>query len=305
MKVYTIVVTYNGTKWIEKCFSSLVNSSIPIKILVIDNSSSDGTPGNIRKNFSDVEVIEIGENLGFGKANNIGLKRAINDKADYAFLLNQDAWVEPETIEQLIKAHKNQPEYSIVSPIHLNAKGDALDYSFSRYISPENCKGLYSDVFLKKNIDQIYKVSFVNAAGWLMTNECIKNIGGFNPSFYHYGEDSNYLQRLSYFGFKLGVYPKSCIFHDRENRPSDINYQNEKELYKRQLIIKNSDPNSESTFRAEISNLYLRFLIYTVTMRFSALKSIIVRISSLQSINKKFILENKKRSKNIGLTFLE
>jgi GT2 family glycosyltransferase len=250
--IIAIVVTFNGVKWIDKCFGSLVNSSIPLKILAIDNSSSDGTAGNIRRKFPDVEVIEIGENLGFGKANNIGLNRAINNNADYVFLLNQDAWVQPNTIEQLIRAHKKHPEYSIVSPMHLNAEGDALDYSFSNYISPKNCNGLYSDIFVKKNIDQIYNVRFVNAACWLMTNECITKIGGFNPSFFHYGEDSNYIQRLKYFGLNIGIYPKCCIFHDRKNRTIDLNFQNEKELYKRQLILNLSDPKSKARFFGEI-----------------------------------------------------
>jgi len=173
--VIAIVVTYNGSKWIDRCFGSLLNSIISIKILAIDNGSIDGTPDLIRKKFPEVEVIETGENLGFGKANNIGLQVALRDNFDYAFLLNQDAWIETETIEKLIMTHKKQPEYGIVSPIHLNAKGDALDYWFSIYISPENCNGLFSDVFVKKNIDKyMMLVLLMQRVGLLLVNVFMK-----------------------------------------------------------------------------------------------------------------------------------
>ena len=69
--VYAVIVTFNGIKWIDKCFLSLLNSSISIKIIVIDNGSSDMTSEYIKSNFPTIELIETGKNLGFGQANNI------------------------------------------------------------------------------------------------------------------------------------------------------------------------------------------------------------------------------------------
>ena len=86
---YVIVVTYNGSKWIDKCFGSLVNSTIPLQIFAVDNGSSDGTPDIIRSKFPSVQVIENKENLGFGQANNIGIRQAYDAGADYVFLLNR------------------------------------------------------------------------------------------------------------------------------------------------------------------------------------------------------------------------
>jgi N-acetylglucosaminyl-diphospho-decaprenol L-rhamnosyltransferase len=131
--IYSIVVTYNGSKWLDKCFGSLLNSTVSTKIIAIDNKSTDGTPDEIRLKFPSVEVIETGKNLGFGKANNIGLTRALNENADYVFLLNQDAWVEPDTIGKLISTQSS--EYAILSPVHLNGQGDALDSKLYRMSS--------------------------------------------------------------------------------------------------------------------------------------------------------------------------
>lgn len=230
--VSIIIPAFNRAELIKDTLRSVEAQTLTNwECLVVDDGSTDGTPQIIKEQFTEVEIIQLETNMGFGAANNIGIKKAYHYGADYVFLLNQDAWLEISTIEKIISAHKKQPEYDIVSPVHLNAKGTALDYGFSCYISPENCKGLYSDVFVRNNIDRIYDTTFVNAAGWLLTLNCITKIGGFNPSFYQYAEDSNYLQRVQYFGLKFGVYPNCCIFHDREYRPSNMIFENDKEKY--------------------------------------------------------------------------
>ena len=96
--IYTIVVTYNGMRWIDRCLNSLLATTIPTHILVIDNSSNDGTSEYIKTNFPSVEVISSNVNLGFGSANNIGFQKALDLKADFVFLLNQDASIEPDIV---------------------------------------------------------------------------------------------------------------------------------------------------------------------------------------------------------------
>ena len=101
-EVYVVIVTCNGEKWVENCFDSLKNSSYPVETIVVDNSSTDNTVPRIKKAYSDVILIESDINLGFGRANNIGIKYALENQADYVFLLNQDAWIEKETIEKML-----------------------------------------------------------------------------------------------------------------------------------------------------------------------------------------------------------
>jgi len=214
MKIYAIIVTYNGTKWIDKCFRSLLNSTVPLNILAIDNGSTDGTPQLIRDNYSEVEVIETGQNLGFGKANNIGLKRVLEIKADFAFLLNQDAWIEPNTIEKLINVSNKNVNIGILSPIHLNGKGNAIDYNFQHYLCNNNTVGFYSDLYLN-SLKEHYTCKFANAAGWLITDNCLRKIGGFDPMFIHYGEDDDYINRLHSAGLSICIVPEARIFHDR------------------------------------------------------------------------------------------
>ncbi len=76
-KVFVVVVTYNGVKWINTCLNSLKESSLLIHTIVIDNGSTDGTQKIVRDTFTDVTLIQAEYNLGFGKANNIGIQEAI------------------------------------------------------------------------------------------------------------------------------------------------------------------------------------------------------------------------------------
>ena len=102
-KVYVIIVWYNGAKWVTRNIQSLLNSNIPVQIICIDNCSTDQTE-TLLKQFPRITYIKAPSNLGFGKANNIGIDLALKQQADYVFLLNQDTWIYPETIENLVNA---------------------------------------------------------------------------------------------------------------------------------------------------------------------------------------------------------
>ena len=119
--VLVIIVTYNALKWVSKCLRSVENSTHPADVVVIDNGSTDGTLPLIRTDFPQVRIVETGENLGFGAANNIGLRMALDEGYAFAYLLNQDAWLEKDTLEKLVAAHK--PEWGVLSPMQLNAGG--------------------------------------------------------------------------------------------------------------------------------------------------------------------------------------
>lgn len=261
--VFAIVVTYNGTKWIDKCFGSLINSTIPLKILAIDNASTDGTPQIIREKFLKVEVIETGENLGFGKANNIGLKRVLDENADYAFLLNQDAWVEKDTIEKLIAVQSQNQEFHLLSPIHLNGKGDAIDRNFENYLGRNYTPELISDIYLKK-IKPFYEGKYANAAAWLLSYHCLETVGGFDPIFKHYGEDDDYINRMHLAELKLGIVPNAIIYHDRpqDGKMGEKFYENQ--IYTQSVLALKSSlpPNRIYLWRKIISDYFAYYVAY-------------------------------------------
>lgn len=230
-KVALIIVTFNGKKWIEKCLSSISKSSIKPQVIIIDNNSNDDTTSYIKKNHKDITLIESKTNLGFGAGNNLGISIALKQNPDYVFLLNQDAYLKEDTLSKLIEVHKNNTQYGILSPIHLNGDDSGLDINFSRYIGHERNPKLYLDA-LSNKLNSVYSFPFINAAAWLIPIDTIKTIGGFDPVFYHYGEDDNYCHRVLYHNFLVGVVPNCFVNHDRNQEVQDLNDLSSRQLLK-------------------------------------------------------------------------
>ena len=217
LRTLVIIVTYNGSHWIRDCLGSLRASVVPLDVVAVDNRSTDDTVAIIQQDFPEVQVVESGENLGFGRGNNVGMKMALDQNYDYAFLLNQDAWIDPGTVETLIEVHQQHPEYGIVTPMHLNRDETKLDRNFANYLYQSDNLSLLSDALVPEATPcDVYTVGFVNAAAWFISRACLRAVGGFDPLFPHYGEDQDYVQRVVYHGFRVGFTPRTKIVHDRE-----------------------------------------------------------------------------------------
>lgn len=237
MKIYCVVVTYNGMLWIERCLKSLYESTFPVLPVIIDNGSTDGTRDFIKVNFPAAKLIESEVNLGFGLANNIGMQLARENDARYVFLLNQDAWIFPDTIGRLVKAAEAAPELGILSPVHLQANGRFLDRMFAVHIAPPSC-ALLDDIYANTALDEVYPCSFVNAAAWLISRNCIETVGLFEPFFFMYGEDSNYVQRLRFHQYGVGVVPLARAIHDRSDRSPAQSADRKKMAIRTYLYVK-------------------------------------------------------------------
>ncbi len=214
LQTYIIIVTYNGMQWLERTLSS-IPSQYPV--ILIDNASSDATCEFIKSEYPQHTLLQEKQNLGFGQANNKGISWAIAQGAQAVFLLNQDAYVTPHTIAGLENVAQNLSDFGVLSPVHYNGKGDALDHQFSKYMAYDRQPEFYGDAIAQR-LKEVYEVPFVNAAGWYLPKKTLETIGGFDPIFFHYGEDDNYVQRLQYHNLKVGVVPESILYHDREER---------------------------------------------------------------------------------------
>ena len=230
-KVSVIIVTYNSMKWMKQCLNSLRKSPYPLQIVVIDNCSKDDTVSFLQQQ-PDIHLIINKKNRGFGQANNQGIEYAFSQKADFFFLLNQDAYIHPDTINKLIETYTKHPDVSIITPVHLNGKGSGIDPYFRDFVLAQ-CPEYLTDGILY-NIQRNYVCKNVPAAGWFFPKKTIKEIGGFDPIFFHYGEDDNYLKRLEYHHRIVMMDTQSFIRHDREstvgNRHVFLHKKNRRDL---------------------------------------------------------------------------
>lgn len=224
--IYTIIVTYNGAQWIRQCLSALAHSSVHEFTIVVDNASTDDTVHIINTEFPYIELLQNKSNAGFGAANNNAIKIALARGAQYLLLLNQDAYVATNTLDQLLQAAQAHPQYGIISPVQLNGSGEALDVKFKKYLqracSNEDLEKLEKKTY---NGEVLVAVRFVNAAAWLVQASVCKKAGLFHPIFYHYGEDNNFSSRAQYHGFKVGICTRSYVVHDRSQRTADKQHE--------------------------------------------------------------------------------
>ena len=233
MKIAIVIVTYNACKWMDSCIHPLANIDENKRVYIIDNGSTDGTQEYIKSNFPQFYFHQSSTNLGFGKANNLGLKKALEDGADYFLLLNQDAHMSWENIATLAEIQQRNKEYGILTPIQMYNES-SLDYMhYSHLQKSEN--NFFNDLIAKNKLKEVYEVVFANAAIWMLSKECLKVSGGFDPLYFHYGEDDEYVQKVQYFNLKVGVCPSVKGFHYRnQNVPRPLN---EAYFYKKYLTL--------------------------------------------------------------------
>lgn len=262
-KVLVIVVTYNGMQWIDRCLQSLESSREPLDVFVVDNGSTDGTVPKIRETASKwfsnidrdgrgtwlVDLVERDDNPGFGQANNIGLAFALERGYKFVYLLNQDAWIFPDTVGTLLKAFDNDRRntFGIMSPLQLAATESRLDPRFEakcRKYLPLNSTGTK---VIALHPDQTIKVPFVMAAHWMVRSDCLEAVGGFSPAFQQYGEDDNWIHRAAHAGYSVGVVPSAKAVHDRAMRAESF----DKKMHLKcvSTVVKVSDPGSLLAWR--------------------------------------------------------
>lgn len=203
-KVLVIIVTYNAHDWIHQCLNSVDMERYDA--FVVDNASTDDTLSILHTEYPKAIVRAMDKNMGFGQANNIGLRYALDNGYDYVLLLNQDAWLLPDTIEKLIAAQNQHPEYWVLSPLQMNTAQGGVEKQFGVYCKKNK---------VQLNLDVPQPVDFVNAALWLISIECIRLVGGFNPIYPHYGEDVDFVQRIQYKHRNVGVVANVIAYHER------------------------------------------------------------------------------------------
>src|SRR5262249_7883475 len=153
---------------------------------VCDNGSTDKTVSLLQQYGPRVKVILNSNNEGFGAANNRCIRKAYDEGADYFLLINQDVYLQPDTITMLLQQVVQHEDIGIISPLHYNGNGTAFDKNFLRHIIADSDQSFVNDCHFKKAAPW-YFVSYVNAACWLLPGKTIEKVGGFDPLFFHYG----------------------------------------------------------------------------------------------------------------------
>ncbi len=288
--------------WLKKC----LDSCAAYAVIIVDNASTDITVSFIETNYPDVTIFRQADNLGFGQANNIGIRYALDQGAEHVFLLNQDAYLVDSVLDELVVFQKQHSNYGVLSPIHITGDQKKLDNNFSNFMLKEKTGQFYSDFVLGNNLAAVYEVPFINAAAWLISRKCLETVGGFDPLFFHYGEDENYCQRVVFHDLKIGVLPQCYVIHDREYRQKNKSRMFSKAYYNM----------AEISYKIKLANILLPFTIkksIRIVERGVFKMFIQLRIKKAYGFSKEFILlksickdieESRKRNLSKGSHYL-
>lgn len=233
-----VIVSWNVRDLLLRCLESVsrAQDSLSVKIVVVDNNSSDGSAEMVRGQFPHVELIHNNENIGFARANNLALSR-FQEQANYFLLLNPDTVVEPLTFRSMIDFMDKNPaagvagckvvkpdgtldwpcKRSYVYPSVLFYRALGLDRLFPR--SPRF--GRYQLTYLDPNT--VHEVDSVVGAFLMIRRECLESIGLMDESFFMFGEDLEWCYRAKARGWKVFYVPVAKILHfkGQSTRKSD------------------------------------------------------------------------------------
>lgn len=194
-----VLVTYNSSRILPWSLPPLAACA---DVIVVDNQSSDDTVPAVRRLLPKARVIDAGSNLGFGRANNLGLAQVTTD---YALLLNPDARLAPDALEELRLAALAYPEAAIIAPALYDAPGQVGDffrgpfYAPAAKPAPEPAGDLCAE--------------FVTGAAMLLNMRLMRQIGFFDPWFFLYFEDDDLCLRVRRAGHPIVVAHRARIEH--------------------------------------------------------------------------------------------
>ena len=215
-KIAVVVVTYNGAVWIADCLSSLRDHECQVQAIVVDNASTDATVAIIERDFPEVHLIKLAQNVGFGVGNNVGISQAIAWEADYILLLNQDAYVLPGTLVEMGGFMGAHPAYGVCSPLHCSPDEHTIDLRTFRTYLRRYAQEYLCDAIMGRAKEH-YTIHGVNAAVWFVRADTFARVGGFDPLFFMYGEDDDMLSRMAYHEVKFALLTRVRVVHQRQS----------------------------------------------------------------------------------------
>jgi len=212
-KVFIIIVNWNNWTDTLECLESLKNNDyLNYKVVIIDNGSKE----KFQISDSKVKVIYNKENLGFSGGNNVGIKYALENKADYILLLNNDTIVSNNFLSKMVEIAEKDNKIGIVGPkIYFpDSKkiwfaGGKINWLYNKGIM----KGFNEIDNGQYNKPEAQKTDYITGCCALIKKEVLKKIGLMPEEYFLYYEDTDWSLKAQKQGYKCIFVPSAIIWH--------------------------------------------------------------------------------------------
>jgi len=241
-----LIVNWNTCELIDDSITSIL-AHLPefeFEIIVVDNASTDGSASLIRRNFPQIHLIENHENIGFARAVNQALEESLGE---YVLLLNSDTLIPPNQLSKAVMFLQEYQEAGAVGVKLLNLDG-SFQASFARF------PNLFSETIQAVGIGRLIygpyypsprpvddekaqPVDWVAGAFLLVRREVYERVGGLDPDYWMYSEETDWCYRIQQAGWKIYYLPDVFIIHlgggsSRQRKPESY-----AQLYRSKLLF--------------------------------------------------------------------
>lgn len=216
-----IIVTYNSAQIIEQCLNKL--NFEKYDVVVVDNQSSDQTVNLVKNNFPQAKIIKSEKNIGYGRANNLALRKT---KTDFVLILNTDAFIFENEIEKILELMKSQEKIALAAPLLLNSDPDLKQENPDQEIQKQ--LAIAKSNLIEEN-NSYLSVKYLIGAVLFMKMSVFRKIGFFDEDIFLYYEDDEISHRAIKNGYEA-IILKDCYAYHLSHKSSGSSLRS---LYKR------------------------------------------------------------------------
>ena len=301
-----IIVSFNTKKILANCLNYIypIVKNSQNEIIVIDNNSTDGTKEMLKNQYPRIQTIFNNNNLGFGTANNQGMRIA---KGNFFLLLNSDTIALPENIERSKQYLINRPDVGILG-CRLETPAGYLQPSCGSFFTLYHAifGGIELNRILKKlgffNISvfehilaeddhQIIRdVDWVSGAFMLLRKEVFEKVGGFDENIFFYGEEDEWCYRIKKYGWKILYFPEVSIVHigkvsvvaRPDLRKNSVVLERKYYFFKKHFGIFKAETFRFLIFLFALIKLVIWLIVYILLFRSSIKRKILFQLNSIR-----------------------
>lgn len=217
--IQTVILNYNGKKWLEKFLPSVLGLEVDAhQVIVADNRSSDDSVAFLQREYPRIRLIEIAENLGFAGGYNKALEEL---EAKYFFVLNSDVEVSPAALSQMVQYMEQHADVAACQPKILSyAEKEKFEYAgaaggyMDKYGYPFCAGRLFDKVEIdSQQYDTAREIFWASGAAMLVRSTVFKELGGFDDSYFAHMEEIDLCWRMKRAGHKIMVIPSAKVYH--------------------------------------------------------------------------------------------
>lgn len=264
-QITIIILNYNNAPDTLACLKSLKILSpgnYGLKTVLVDNASTDSSVKQIQAQYPNLTIIYSPNNHGFAAGSNLGITRALNHKADYILLLNNDTLLDdPNLINKLLAKPAD-----LISPVikFKRNKQTILDYGGQvNWLSARNTH----HEFQATPLQTLPPPDYLSAVCLLINNKVFRQIGLLDKSFFLYYEDADFCLRARKAGLRLALCPTATIFHQLSSSANKLKSEKIKILAQSQWLFATKHLSKISLPFYLAYHLYLRLKFFICRLR--------------------------------------